>query len=511
MNIKDHRSQFVVHIFMMNLDLAASVKVALSQAGYEVFLFQDGDTFEHSLKQNPPHLIVFATADVSGSLSDFIEKIRNQNDEARFVVLGSDQQFAALAQYNDFGLEDIVSVDGSAMDQRVLWAVDRTCEKIYLKLQNEQLFDDWKKAQDQNQAQSRENEELSQRTSIRIESLQSEMAHLQKRIEDQPAAITLTKKIAALRSSQSKEEMIRRFLDQTAQPAVFFKFLPTVGSFVATHSFGFDAHLTNGIGSQLSREESKNILSQLSAGIIPDGMLKLLRDAFRFDPAKVLPLYSENHLEGILTFSAESEASVAELTENFSLFSLAYSNFSLEKRIDSLEVQDFVTEVFNKRYYQKALHEEFERARRMRQPLTVVKLALDNFFELESALGDAVRDQLLKGLASVITRTSRLNDVTCRTQMNEFSLILPQCSKKGASLRAERLRRIVESTPLVEGVKLASISLGVSEFPTMCSTPEQLDQTASKALLHIIEKGGNKICLFKAPSHHTPEFEVPAE
>ena len=92
--------------------------------------------------------------------------------------------------------------------------------------------------------------------------------------------------------------------------------------------------------------------------------------------------------------------------------------------------------------------------------------------------------------------------------MNEMAMILPHCSKKGAAIRAERLRRIVEGTTFMENGMKVSISLGVSEYPSLCDSAKTLDETATKALTHILDKGGNKICLYKAPDSHHPEFEV---
>lgn len=60
------------------------------------------------------------------------------------------------------------------------------------------------------------------------------------------------------------------------------------------------------------------------------------------------------------------------------------------------------------------------------------------------------------------------------------------------------------------GMKV-SVSLGVSEYPSLCDSARTLDETATKALLHIVDKGGNKICLYKAPDSHRPEFEVAAD
>jgi GGDEF domain-containing protein len=90
-------------------------------------------------------------------------------------------------------------------------------------------------------------------------------------------------------------------------------------------------------------------------------------------------------------------------------------------------------------------------------------------------------------------------------------MVLPHCSKKGAALRAERVRRVIEGSSFLDKGMKVSISLGVSEYPSLCDSAKTLDETAAKALAHIADKGGNKICLYKAPESHKPEFEVPAE
>lgn len=494
MDIREHSSQFSVYVFTPHLEKGAAIKVALSQAGYDAYYFEDAEMLEQGLRETTPHFLVFSTLGLEGSLSDFVEHVRAINENIRFILLADLEQFDILSQYNAFGVEDILAQGGEAVESRVLWAVDRACERLYLTFQNEQLFDQWKETQDHlAQAEEREREA---RTAI--------PAPL-------PESRTLTARIADYKSAQSKEELIQKFMNQSPVPSVYFKFLPTVGSFVATHSKGFDANLIQGVGAHLSKEELKDLHGQIVLGLVPPGFSSVLLEAFQFNPGKVMPLYVHNHLEGVVAYGGNlNPGSTAQLTEEFSLFSLAYSHFSLEKKVDHLEVQDFITEVYNRNFYQKSLQSELERARRQRQPLSVVKLAIDDFYEIEQSQGEAVRDSLLKALAEMTSKSSRSNDLTCRTQMNEFAMVLPNCSRKGAALRAERLRRMVEGARLVNDLKI-SISLGISEFPSMCDSAESLDATSSKALIHIIDKGGNKICLYKAPSNHTPEFEVPVE
>ena len=497
MNIRDHSSHFSVFIFTTNVDLGASTKVHLSQAGYDGYFFQDLEMVLQRLRENPPHVLVFSTASLSGTLSEFVNEVQKINSEIKFVVISALAQFSTLAQYNTLGFEDVLSEEAVALENRIVWSVDRVCEKLYLTYQNEQLFEDLQK----------EKSVLKQKED-RIGTLAVDLAENQK-----VAGIPVSSRLADYRSADSKEQIVQKFLELTSDfVCLFFKYLPSVRSFIATHASGFPPAAIQGVGVQLDSFEVKQLLELVSVGVLPARFSDMLTEAFQFNPPKVIPLYSHNLLDGVFVYSGRlADSQQVRFTEEFSLFSLSYTNFVLEKRVDSLEVQDFVTELFNRNYYLKALEEELQRARRQKQPVSVVKIAIDNFYELESSLGELTRDELLKSTATIALKTSRSNDLTCRTGANEIALLLPNCSKKGAALRAERLRRIIEGASFLDKGMRLTVSMGVSEFPSLCDSTRSLDETASKALQYISEKGGNKICLYKAHEAHKPEFEIPAE
>lgn len=498
MDIRQHSSQFTVHVFTTDVDMGAPIKVALSQAGYDAFYFQDPNLLENALKETAPHILVFSTQALYGTLAEFVEHVRKINDEIKFIAVASLEQFEILAQYGSNGFSDVVVEEKTSLDQRILWSVDRVCEKIYLTYQNEQLFDDL---------------EASQAMVSSVQASAAPLAAVPTPVAPAASADLVSPRIADYRSAQSKEDMVQKYLNHLPpMVCLFFKFLPTVRSFVATHATGIQASDIQGVGVQLDSADMKGLNAQMAVGLLPARFMEMLTEAFHFRPPKALPLYAHNNLEGVFVYSGEVNTQLSTaLNEEFSLMSLCYSNLVLEKRVDTLEVQDYVTELYNRNYYQKILAEEVSRARRLKQPLSVVKVALDDIYEIESSLGDTVRDELLRSVAAIVTKTSRTNDVTCRTAANEMALILPHASKKGAAIRAERLRRIIEGTSFMDNGMKVSISLGVSEYPTLCESAKTLDETASKALLHITDKGGNKICLYKAPETHKPEFQIPAE
>lgn len=494
MDIREHSSQFTIFVYSADVDQGAAVKVALSQAGYDAYYFQDLEAFYERLKEMTPHLVVFATTSVEGSLSTFVNEVLAVSPEIKLIAMAEPQQFESLSQYNTLGLMDIVSLDGPSLDSRVAWATDQVCENLYLHFQNEQLFADWKEAQG---SQEKLQKQIDEQRAVEAESKDRLVSH----------------RIADYRSSQSKEEILQKFFELLqGVHAVYFKFLPSVRSFVATHASGYRPEQIQGVGCRLENDDLESLNTQVTVGLLPPLMHEMLEKVFQLKVHRSLPLFVQNALEGVVVYPGNlGKAESLRVGEEFSLFSLCYSYFCAEKRVEALDVQDFVTELFNQKYYVEKLHEEVDRAKRLRQAVSVVKISIDDFYEIEQTLGINVRDQILKTLADFIRKTIRVNDIACRTQVNELAIILPHCHRKGAALQGERLRRVIESSSIIESGIKVSISVGVSEYPSLAESVTVLDETASKALTHIMEKGGNRICLYKPPGNFTPEFEVAAE
>lgn len=497
MNIRDHASQFTIHVFAADLDRGAGIKVALAQAGYDASFFEDRDTLMSRLENKPPHLLIFPTGSLREPLSDFIEQTLKLLPELRFIVIAQASQFETLAAYNAYGLVDLLEDKPEGLAARAVFSVDRACEALYLKFQNEQLLQELRK--------SKSDFEALRQQSQQMDGLMREKDQMMSR-----RGPPLGDRIRNYVSAESKEDLISRWmLELGGLPCVYFTYLPSVRSLMATHSSVGSAQ---GVSCQLEGGEAQDFPKQVSLGVVPPSLAQTVKKAFGFETCRLLPLFVHGQMEGLVATPAQIEAAKkAQIDDEFAVFSLSYSNLAMEKRLDVLEIMDPVMGLFNREYGQQKLREEWNRARRISQPLSVVKVALDDFYELEQTLGEATRDQLLANVAQLVQKTSRTNDNSFRSGTNEITMILPHCNRQGAMIRAERLRRIIESSQMLENGLKVSVSLGISEYPSLCSNAQDLELTAAKALTHILEKGGNRLCLFKAPATHKPDFEVSAE
>jgi diguanylate cyclase (GGDEF)-like protein len=86
-------------------------------------------------------------------------------------------------------------------------------------------------------------------------------------------------------------------------------------------------------------------------------------------------------------------------------------------------------------------------------------------------------------------------DLVGRWGGEEFVCLFPRTDPQGLVIKADKMRRAVESEVFyvgLEQIKL-SISIGITHFPRDGRTLEELVQAADKALYHAKETGRNRV------------------
>lgn len=490
---REMRSQFSTFVFLASVDDNTELKGALVEAGYESFVFVDQDALVERLKTSPPHVIVFSPDALITPLSEFVTQVLEANSEIQFVCVAAAENADALADYQEYNFVSLIT-PGAHLPARIIWSLDQTCENLYRVYQNEELATKVEIAE----------------TRLKVaqhEASQSQI-ELQTRTEIDASQTSLVDKMRAYEKCHTKDDFVLAFLKRLNANAIFFKFLPTVSSFVATAAHGLDIESMKGVGSRMSLEESKDVKAFLSSGQVPKALHELMTDGLKVSKYHSRILSVPQGVEGLFVFWGEGFRSET-LEEDFLVFQLLYQQAYLIKRNEGLDVYDPVTELLNRPQFYKKLEEEIARARRLEKPISVIRVSVDHLSEIEQSFGRSNRDLILRTIASIIKKTSRVNDYACRTEDNHFSLILPHCGRKGAALRAERLRRIIESHAFALNDLKVTVSAGVSEYPSLATGSQDLDVSAGKALDFIVGKGGNKVCLYKPLQEFKPDFEVP--
>jgi diguanylate cyclase (GGDEF)-like protein len=168
------------------------------------------------------------------------------------------------------------------------------------------------------------------------------------------------------------------------------------------------------------------------------------------------------------------------------------------QKLELLATHDELTGLYNYRYLNTRLAEEWKRAERFHEPLAALMIDLDGFKQLNDTYGHAFGDAALRALARKLRRGVRDIDVVARYGGDEFLVILPNTHLGGAVSVADRLFREVAATVIpVEGtdtlVTLGS-SIGVAVYPSRdVRSKDTLLKTADEALYAAKRDGKGRI------------------
>ena len=170
-------------------------------------------------------------------------------------------------------------------------------------------------------------------------------------------------------------------------------------------------------------------------------------------------------------------------------------------RLRDMAYRDGLTGLYNHRYFNELMARETERARRHRQPLSLMLFDIDHFKAVNDAHGHQAGDEVLRHLAKRVLTIMRTSDRVARYGGEEFAVILPMTDLAGCKVFAERLRRQIEEMRVeIGGIAIRiTVSLGLTTCePGMASIePSQLIAVADAAMYQAKNQGRNSIVVRK--------------
>jgi diguanylate cyclase (GGDEF)-like protein/PAS domain S-box-containing protein len=155
-----------------------------------------------------------------------------------------------------------------------------------------------------------------------------------------------------------------------------------------------------------------------------------------------------------------------------------------EARLAFMAQHDSLTGLPNHAMVRQRLDEQLSLARRGGQQIAVVCVNLDSFKAVNDALGHAIGDRLLKGVAKRLRSSLREGDFLARLSADEFVVIHPGIAKpEDAGQLAKRLIHAVGEPYLIEGRAVTvTASAGIAIAPGDGDEAERLLKHADLAL-----------------------------
>ncbi|MBI5605350.1 MAG: GGDEF domain-containing protein [Deltaproteobacteria bacterium] len=175
------------------------------------------------------------------------------------------------------------------------------------------------------------------------------------------------------------------------------------------------------------------------------------------------------------------------------------------RRVTILEyesITDPLIGIYNRRYLDRRLAEEYARAQRHALPLSILLLDIDFFKRINDVHGHQAGDAVLNYLGRLILTAVRASDIVARYGGEEILIITPHTTTVAAAELAERLRQYVESHELVltgetgqQKIRI-TVSIGVASPTLDMNDCQCLVEGADRALYQAKEEGRNRISVY---------------
>ena len=127
------------------------------------------------------------------------------------------------------------------------------------------------------------------------------------------------------------------------------------------------------------------------------------------------------------------------------------------KELEATAVVDAVTEVFNRRGFDRELKRSLAYVKRYGTRAALFYIDLDGFKPVNDQYGHAAGDAVLRAVAAMLTRSVRASDTVARLGGDEFGLILWNLNEGDATAKAWALEAAVTEA----GIEWEGQALGV--------------------------------------------------
>ena len=250
---------------------------------------------------------------------------------------------------------------------------------------------------------------------------------------------------------------------------------------------------------------------------LKDPLLKEVRDIITplgIRSIVVIPIIFRDEVIGTLllrtsrsnhTFT-EREIRLCTAIANASANSL-YNAFLHEKteneksQLEKLAITDYLTGLYNIRYFYHRIDEEISRAQRYKLHLSCLMIDIDHFKKINDNYGHRAGDIVLTEFAHLLKKHTRKSDVLARYGGEEFIVLLPQTSPEAAVSKAETIRNFIEKHRFrgIKGKNGLTVSIGISSFPARTiKNKEDIITAVDNALYKAKAEGRNRVVLYNS-------------
>jgi diguanylate cyclase (GGDEF)-like protein len=163
----------------------------------------------------------------------------------------------------------------------------------------------------------------------------------------------------------------------------------------------------------------------------------------------------------------------------------------LYRRFQGEARRDFLTGLFNIRYFYDVLGAEMSRFRRYNQPFSLAYIDLDNFKRVNDSLGHLQGNELLKTIAQTLSASVRASDTPARIGGDEFVVLFVNTDETQTGAAVEKIVREITAV-ISKNNWPVSLSIGTVTYRKLPASVDEAIKLADDLMYEVKNKGKNK-------------------
>lgn len=168
-------------------------------------------------------------------------------------------------------------------------------------------------------------------------------------------------------------------------------------------------------------------------------------------------------------------------------------------QVRDMAERDYLTRVYNRRYFFSAGAQLLALQTRRGQAVTVAMLDIDHFKNVNDTLGHEAGDAVLRSMAQLLAARFRASDIVARLGGEEFCVLASDITADQALLLFEDLRKLFETSPVRFGEDVVRYTVSIGLCCGVGGTLDEMLRAADRMLYRSKTSGRNRVTILNPP------------
>ncbi len=192
-----------------------------------------------------------------------------------------------------------------------------------------------------------------------------------------------------------------------------------------------------------------------------------------------------------------TQSDVSSLMNYATQLGLAIESLRIHEKVMNLSLTDPLTELYNRRHFDKALAQEIKRCQRYKRSFSLLLIDIDHFKRINDNYGHDAGDRVIRQVGNLLRNALRNPDVVGRVGGEEFAVILAETPPQNITLVVNKLlremRRTVPEVPaMAEKNERVTFSVGLATFLSGDVTAQAIMKLADQSMYQAKRNGRNR-------------------